>query len=79
VNEPDDEDILESIKWVPGATTMQGQSEQRFESVNNFVVPDDETRKVVLHLRLIARADDETPINGNCTPFVLGNRRPPPV
>jgi hypothetical protein len=79
VNEPDDEDILESIKWVPGATTMQGQSEQRFERVNTFVVPDDETRKVVLHLRLIARADDETPINGNCTPFVLGNRRPPPV
>ncbi|CAB3998443.1 hypothetical protein BRAFLDRAFT_117890 [Paramuricea clavata] len=67
------------IEWIPGATTMQGQSEQTFEDVLDFV-PNSETREVALHLRLVARAD-ETPIrsNGKCTPFILGNRHAPPV
>ena len=80
--EPRDEDDLEeSVPWTPGATTMQGPSSQMFVNVNNFV-PNNETRKVVLHLRLVARAD-ETPNSFSalwpCTPFVLGNGHPPPV
>ena len=58
---------------------MQGQSEQTFVDVFDFV-PNSETRKVALHLRLVARAD-EIPIrsNGKCTTFILGNRHAPPV
>ncbi len=71
---------LQSSHWIPGASTMQGESEDTFVDVFDFV-PNDDTRKVVLHLRLIARAEDEIPLpsNGKCTPFVLGNRHPPPV
>ena len=75
-----DVNAVESINWIPGATTLQGESEQTFQNIFDFV-PNDDTRKVVLHLRLIARAEDEIPLpsNGKCTPFVLGNRHPPPV
>ena len=71
---------LQSSHWIPGASTMQGESEDTFVDVFDFV-PNVDKRKVVLHLRLIARAEDITPrpSNGKCTPFVLGNRHPPPV
>ena len=80
-HDEDEGNLEESVRWIPGATTMQGQSSQTFVNVNNFV-PNHETRKVVLQLRLVAKAD-ETPNSFRslwpCTPFVLGNRRPPPV
>ncbi len=71
---------LQSSHWIPGASTMQGESEDTFVDVFDFV-PNVDTRKVVLHLRLIARAEDITPRSWfeKCTPFVLGNRHPPPV
>ena len=69
------------IPWIPAATTMQGESEQTFKSVSDFC-PNLAARKVVLHLRLVARAD-ESPFpsasSEKCSPFVLGNRIPPPV
>lgn len=69
----------ESIPWIPAATTMQGESEQTFKPVFNFH-SNHEKRKVVLHLRLVARADkNPLPSSEKCTPFVLGNRIPPPV
>ena len=69
----------ESIPWIPAATTMQGESEQTFKPVFDFC-PNHETRKVVLQLRLVARADENPlPSSEKCTPFVLGNRIPPPV
>ena len=67
------------IEWIPGASTMQGQSEQTFRSISDFV-PNNKTRKVALRLRLVARADEiPIPSNGECIPFILGNRHPPPV
>ena len=69
----------ESIPWIPAATTMQGESEQTFKPVFDFR-PNHKTRKVVLHLRLVARADENPlPSSEKCSPFVLGNRIPPPV
>lgn len=71
----------EPIPWTPAATTMQGESEQTFENVSDFCL-NHAARKVVLHLRLVARAD-ESPFpsasSEKCSPFVLGNRIPPPV
>ena len=69
------------IPWIPAATTMQGESEQTVENVFDFC-PNLAARKVVLHLKLVARAD-ESPLpsasSEKCSPFVLGNRIPPPV
>ena len=77
----EDQNELESVRWIPGATTMQGQSCQTFVNVNNFV-PNHETRKTVLHLRLVAKAGETPNLFRSlcpCTPFVLGNGHPPPV
>ena len=79
-DDENEEVVDESVRWIAGATTMQGQSYQTFTNVNNFV-PNFETRKVVLHLRLVARADETLNHRTSlpCSPLVLGNRHPPPV
>ena len=68
-------------KWVPGATTLQGDSEHNFggsgES-DGFI--QDQAKSTTLYLRLVARADDNPPTSDEeCTPLAMETLIPPPV
>ena len=67
-------------KWIPGATTLQGESEQTFAgSTQSDFVPDQDI-STTLYLRLVARADDNPPsADEKCTPLARRTLIPPPV
>ena len=69
-------------KWIPGATTLQGESEQIFaESTQSDDFVPDQEKSTTLYLRLVARADDNPPVSNEdqCTPLARETLIPPPV
>lgn len=67
-------------KWIPGATTLQGESEQTFAGSTQCDFVPDQDISTTLYLRLVARADDDPPsANEECTPLARRTLIPPPV
>jgi hypothetical protein len=68
-------------KWIPGATTLQGESEQTLagSTQSDDFIPDQD-KSTTLYLRLVASADDDPPVsNEECTPLARETLIPPPV
>ena len=65
-------------KYIAGATTLEGESDQKFGSAKSF--PIDPSLAVALNLRLVAREDVKPlPSTGNPTPLARATLIPPPV
>ena len=67
-----------NVEWRAGASTLEGDSDQKFGKAKWF--PNDPLTAVTLNLRLVAREHDiPLPSTGNPTPLTRATLIPPPV
>mgnify|MGYP002803930114 FL=1 len=83
VTQPD-ENNNGTPNWIPGATTLQGRSEQTLETFAGNTQCDDfvpdQAKSTTLYLRLVARAGgDPPPSSEQCIPLAKETLIPPPV